>query len=200
MNIQNLFPTPIGFFEYGKTLSEEELLFINSLDKRPNRGNMTSANNYVLRDPSLTSLRSFIEDCVVDYFKSVTNPKHNVNLRLTQSWFNYSESGHYHHRHAHPNSYISGVFYVQTNADDRIYFYRPGWQQIKFTPEEWNIYNSENWWFEATSGKLILFPSWLEHMVPTVQVGKTRISLSFNTFPVGIIGEEVELTGLHLEA
>ena len=54
--------------------------------------------------------------------------------------------------------------------------------------------------FEATTGKLILFPSSAQHMVPQVQGEETRISLSFNTFPVGMIGEEVDLTGLRLEA
>jgi len=154
----------------------------------------------VLRDPALTSLRSFIEDSVSDYFKNTVNPKHNVSLRVTQSWCNYSEPGQYHHKHAHPNSYISGVFYVQTNADDKIYFYRDGWQQIKFPPEQWNPYNSESWWFEATAGKLILFPSSLTHMVPEVKGDDVRISLSFNTFPVGVVGEEMDLTGLKLEA
>ena len=35
-------------------------------------------------------------------------------------------------------------------------------------------------------------------MVETVQGDQTRISLSFNTFPVGNIGEEVSLTGLQI--
>jgi hypothetical protein len=33
-------------------------------------------------------------------------------------------------------------------------------------------------------------------MVPNVQGSDTRISLSFNTFPMGTIGDEMELTGL----
>jgi hypothetical protein len=36
-------------------------------------------------------------------------------------------------------------------------------------------------------------------MVKTV-VGKERISLSFNTFLKGYIGEDIELTGLHIGA
>jgi hypothetical protein len=92
------------------------------------------------------------------------------------------------------------VFYVQTNADDKIFFYKDGWQQIKFPPEQWNPYNSESWWFEAYAGRLILFPSSLTHMVPEVKGDDTRISLSFNTFPVGVVGEEMDLTGLRLEA
>ena len=200
MQLHNLFPIPVGFAELGRPLSDEELFFIRELQTRPNMGNTTSTDNFVLRNPAMTSLRSFIEDSVSDYFKSTVNPKHNVSLRVTQSWCNYSEPGQYLHKHAHPNSYISGVFYVQTNADDRIYFYRDGWQQIKFPFEQWNPYNSESWWFEATAGKLILFPSSLTHMVPEVKGDDTRISLSFNTFPVGVVGEEMDLTGLKLEA
>ena len=200
MNMHHLFPTPVGFFELGRELTDEELFFVRELETRPNMGNTTSTNNFVLRDPVMTGLRSWIEDCVSEYFKATANPKHDVSLRVTQSWCNYSEPGQFHHKHAHPNSYVSGVFYVQTNPDDRIYFYRDGYQQIKFPPLEWNQYNSESWWFDATTGKLILFPSSAQHMVPQVQGEETRISLSFNTFPVGMVGEEVDLTGLRLEA
>jgi hypothetical protein len=35
-------------------------------------------------------------------------------------------------------------------------------------------------------------------MVEAVQGDQTRISLSFNTFPIGSIGEEVSLTGLKI--
>jgi uncharacterized protein (TIGR02466 family) len=200
LSIHNLFPTAVGFAELNRPLSDEELFFVRQLETRQNTGNTTSTDNFVLRSPVLTSLRSFIEDSVAEYFKATTNPKHDVTLRVTQSWVNYSEPGQYHHKHAHPNSFISGVFYIQTNPNDKIYFYRSGWQQIKFPPAEWNTYNSESWWYEAVAGKLILFPSSLEHMVPTVEGDVVRISLSFNTFPVGMVGEEVDLTALRLEA
>lgn len=200
MNMHHLFPVPIGLFDLGRPFSEEEMQFVREQETRPNTGNTTSTNHTVLRDFVMTSLRGWIEDCVAEYFKATTNPKHNVHLRVTQSWFNYSNPGQHHHKHAHPNSFISGVFYLNTNPDDRIYFYRSGWQQIKFPPESWNLYNSESWWFEAVTGRLILFPSSLEHMVPTVQGSDVRISMSFNTFPVGTVGDEMELTGLKLEA
>jgi hypothetical protein len=51
---------------------------------------------------------------------------------------------------------------------------------------------------EAQRGRLFIFPSSLSHVVETVQGKDTRISLSFNTFPVGIWGDDEELTGVHL--
>ena len=200
MSIHNLFPLPIGFFRLGRDLTKTELEFILGQDKHANQGNTTSNNRSILKSKELTDIRDFIEDAMLEYFKTVHDPKGDVALYVTQSWANYTEPGQYHHKHAHPNSYISGVFYLQTNPDDRIYFYKDGWQQIKFPPESWNAYNSESWWFEAFTGRLILFPSSLTHMVPTVQGEQTRISLSFNTFPVGTVGEEMDLTGLKLEA
>ena len=200
MNLHGLFAQPVGFFDLGRCLSDEERSFLMELEQRSNTGNRTSTNNFVLRDKIMTSLRSWIEDSVAEYFKATSNPKHDVHLRVTQSWINYSERGQYHHKHAHPNSFVSGVFYVNTNPNDKIYFYRDGFQQIKFSPSEWNVWNSESWWFEAITGRLILFPSSLTHMVPTVEGDDVRVSLSFNTFPAGTVGEEMDLTGLKLEA
>jgi uncharacterized protein (TIGR02466 family) len=156
-------------------------------------------NNTILRHKAMTKLRDFIESSVSEYFKTIYNPKHQVSLRVTQSWTNYTEPGQWHHKHAHPNSFVSGVFYSQANREtDKIYFYRDGFQQIKFPPENWNAWNSESWWFDVGTGDLVLFPSSLTHMVEEVQGDQTRISLSFNTFPIGSIGEEVDLTGLKI--
>lgn len=200
MHIHNLFPIPIGIYYINRPLAEKELSFVKNQETRSNEGNLTSVVNNVLSSTELSDISCFCTSSLADYFKSTVNPKYEVNLRVTQSWLNYTAQGQYHHRHTHPNSFISGVFYVETNPDDRIYFYRSGYQQIKFPPEQWNLYNSESWWFEATTGMLILFPSSLEHMVPNVQGSTTRISLSFNTFPVGTVGEKTQLTGLELGA
>lgn len=200
MAIHNLFPTPIGMYKLDRDLTAKEFSFLKNQETRPNNGNTTSTDNTILKAKELTKFRDFIETSVSDYFKTVHNPKHDVNLKITQSWVNYTEKGQYHHKHAHPNSFVSGVFYVQADkTKDKIYFYRDGYQQIKFPPNDWNAWNSESWWFEVGTGDLILFPSGLTHMVETVQHDQTRISMSFNTFPVGVVGEEMDLTGLKLE-
>jgi uncharacterized protein (TIGR02466 family) len=199
MAIHNLFPQPVGMYKLDRDLTEKELDFIKGQETRPNMGNATSTNNTILRHKAMTKLRDFIESSVSNYFTTVYNPKHKVNLRITQSWTNYTEPGQWHHKHAHPNSFVSGVFYPQANKEtDKIYFYRDGFQMVKLPPENYNSWNSESWWFDVGTGDLILFPSSLEHMVETVQGDQTRISLSFNTFPVGNIGEEVSLTGLQI--
>ena len=197
--IHNLFPTAVGIYKLDRDLTDKEIDFIKGQETRPNMGNTTSTDNTILRNKPLIKIRDFIETSIADYFKTIHNPKHDVSLKITQSWVNYSEPGQWHHKHAHPNSYISGVFYPQANREtDKIYFYRDGFQMIKLPPQEWNVWNSESWWFQIGTGDLVLFPSNLQHMVETVKGEQTRISLSFNTFPVGNIGEEVNLTGLQI--
>jgi uncharacterized protein (TIGR02466 family) len=199
MAIENLFPQPVGIYKLDRNLTEKEIEFIKGQQTRPNAGNVTSKDNFILRRKTMTKLRDFIESNLTDYFHTIYNPKHKVSLRITQSWCNYTEPGQYHHKHAHPNSFVSGVFYPQANREtDKIYFYRSGFQQIKLPPEKWNLWNSESWWFPVGTGDLIFFPSHLEHMVESVQSDQTRISLSFNTFPIGNIGNDIELTGLQI--
>jgi uncharacterized protein (TIGR02466 family) len=199
VNFYNIFPTTIGMFNLERDLTKEELDFLNNQDKRPNSGNTTSIDNYVLKKESLKDLNSFFVESINKYFDELYQPKYDASLYITQSWVNYTEPRQWHHKHQHPNSFISGVFYV--NADitkDRIYFYRDRYEQMRIIPREFNVTNSESWWFEAGTGRLILFPSSLTHMVEMKEHEGTRISLSFNTFLKGTLGDNNNLTELIL--
>ena len=195
----NLFPTAVAKFELGRDYSAEEMEFVGSQPTHSNMGNTTSDERYVLRHDTMANLREFVENSVAEYLKSIYAPKNEVSMRLTQSWLNYTKPGQFHHKHAHPNSFISGVLYMKAARQrDRIYFYKDGYKQISLPTDNYNLYNSESWWFEVGTGDLLLFPSSLTHMVETVQEDE-RISLSFNTFPVGYVGDESSLTALHLK-
>lgn len=199
MNIETLFPTPVGFFKFDEGLTETENKFLIEQPQRPNDGNTSSENKYLLKQKKLGNLATFIEKCAQEYFMATVTPKYDVRLRITQSWLNWTAPGQHHHRHAHPNSLVSGCFYVNANKDtDKIYFYRDGYQQLKFPPADWNMFNSESWWFPVGTGDLVFFPSHLTHMVQPVGGEDTRISLAFNMFPVGHIGDEDSLTALYL--
>lgn len=199
MNLQNLFPTPVGMVDIGREFTDSEKSFFLGLSQHSNMGNSTSDDAEVLTRPEMAQVKEFVEQSVQNYLTTVYAPKHQVKLRVTQSWCNYTKPGQFHHKHSHPNSFVSGVLYLQTADTDRIYFYKEKYEQIKLPTDNWNVYNSESWWFEAVTGRLILFPSSLTHMVDTVKAENTRVSLSFNTFPVGCVGDDDKLTGLHLE-
>lgn len=199
MIIENLFPTPVATFDFGREFTEDELSFVSNQTTHNNTGNTTSNNRTVLKAHAMTSIREFVEESLVEYFKTVHNPKFDVSPYITQSWLNYTAPGQFHHKHAHPNSIISGVFYINADKDlDKIYFYKEHYEQIKLLPEEWNLWNSESWWLPAETGKLLLFPSKLVHMVETKVGDNVRTSLAFNTFLKGYVGQDESLTGLHL--
>jgi uncharacterized protein (TIGR02466 family) len=199
MNTYNIFPTTVGIVELEREFTKKEIDIFNNLERRPNEGNTTTVNNKVLELKEFKKLKEFVTSSVNEYFQKTICPKENVELYVTQSWVNYTEKGQFHHKHAHPNSFISGVLYL--NADvtkDKIYFYKEQYQQLNVEPKEWNITNSTSWWFEVGTGKLILFPSSLTHMVQTIDHDETRISLAFNTFLKGKLGTNNTLTELIL--
>jgi uncharacterized protein (TIGR02466 family) len=197
--IHNLFPIPIGSFQLDREFTQGELDFINGQETRPNQGNVTSKDNNLFDRKELKDLACQVQCIINEYFDAIYKPKHDVKLYVTQSWANYTKPGEYHHKHAHPNSFVSGVLYINSDPEkDKIYFYRDGYQQLKLPPSEWNLYNSESWWFEVKPGQIYLFPSSTTHMVQTTESADTRVSIAFNTFLKGYIGEDVDLTGLHL--
>ena len=199
MNIAGIFPQPVGMFDLDRKLTKKELDFINGQDTYPNQGNTTSNNNYILESKELKKLWEFCQASLEQYTQAVHCPRADIEVYITQSWANYTKPGEYHHKHAHPNSFISGVFYVNADPEnDKIYFYNDAYRQIDVTPTDWNLYNSKSWWFEAKTGGLLLFPSSLTHMVEQVVAKEDRISISFNTFLKGKLGENKDLTELKL--
>jgi len=194
-----MFPVPLAFFELEREFSKKELNFLMNQETRPNQGNTTSTDFLILQNKKIKELNTFVQSCIDKYFEEIYNPIHNVKLRITQSWLNYTKPGEYHHKHEHPNSVVSGVFYINADEElDKIIFYNDLYKQITFTPKNWNIYNSRSWWFSIKTGQLILFPSSFVHSVESKQGENTRVSLSFNTFPVGQVGDNLNMTGLYL--
>jgi uncharacterized protein (TIGR02466 family) len=200
MNIVSLFPTPVGQFKFARKLTDGEYAFMSEQEKKPNMGNTTSKDRKILEHEQFKDLREFVDESIHKYFDEVIKPEFDVKLRITQSWLNYTEPGQYHHKHAHPNSVLSAVFYVDADPEvDKIYFYSTRtYKQISFKPRDWNLFNSESWWLPVSSGDLVVFPSHFEHSVEVKSGNNTRISLALNTFPVGYVGDDDSLTGLHL--
>lgn len=199
MNFENLFPTPIGRLALSKPFTKKEIQYINELERRPNTGNETSADNYIFKRKEFKRVSDLIDKAVNEYFKEVYSPASDVRLYVTQSWANYSKTGAYHHRHHHPNSIVSGVLYVNALPElDRIYFYTDKKQMLDITVKEWNAWNSKSWWLPVATNDILLFPSSLEHMVETVINADERISISFNTFIIGTVGNNKDLTELIL--
>ena len=198
-NIHSIFPTPIYISKLNRELTNKELSFIDKtkLDVIKNEGNLSSKDNYILNQKELKDFKKELYLRVEDYFNKIISPSDNITPYITQSWLNYTETNQYHHKHNHSNSLISGVFYINCNEEfDKIKFFKHDYKIIKPEVKDWNLYNSESWWFPVKTGDIILFSSSLTHMVETKEGDNTRISLAFNVFIKGTVGNNKELTEL----
>jgi uncharacterized protein (TIGR02466 family) len=195
--IELIFPTPIMFVELGRDFTKEELDFVkkHSHLTYANVGNATSNNNYILHEPEFESLNQFITEAINEYSNKIHKPKYKNEIYITQSWLNFASKGQFHHEHNHLNSFISGVLYIQTDAtNDKITFHKSGYSQLFLATDTYDALNSDSWWFSVKTGAIVLFPSSLTHSVESVTSDETRISLGFNTFVKGTLGEKNKLT------
>lgn len=109
-------------------------------------------------------------------------PSH-MQLIMREIWANASGKHAYNNVHNHPNSLLSGVYYVK--AEEKcgdLLIADPRKQAWVMQPEfvERNQMNSAVHTIPPEVGKLIIFPSWLDHGVNPNLSDTDRISMSFN--------------------
>ena len=127
--------------------------------------------------------------CFEELFKDILNhcknyamhlgysKEHCDKLRIVNSWFNVSNKGDSLLKHIHPISLFSGVFYLKSNNDDFITFYKE--DDMSQPPENYNELSYEYCSYHCKEAKLILFKSNLNHST-NKQIGKEKIVISFN--------------------
>jgi uncharacterized protein (TIGR02466 family) len=200
--IYQLFPTTIYKNQINKNLTKSELDFIISQKSKihKNIGNKSSNDSYILENKELVNLKKQILNFVDDHTKNVLAvDTKKVTPYITQSWLNFTNVNEFHHLHNHTNSYLSGVFYIKAKKDvDKIFFEKD--MNYILHPEftEFNINNSNSWWLPVETGEIILFSSKLKHFVEKVEKTDERISLAFNVFLKGTIGNNQDFTELVL--
>ena len=104
-------------------------------------------------------------------------------FEITGCWATVLARGAAHRAHRHPNNFLSGVYYVRTDAGaDRINFHDPRPQAAVMRPPvvELTAENTDQVVVRVHSGTLLIFPSWLEHSVDANPNEAERISVSFN--------------------
>jgi uncharacterized protein (TIGR02466 family) len=201
MKVAPIFPIAVASSKFEIGLTEEQKVFLLNLKPYKNTGNTSSEDTYILRHDVMSNVREWIQSQIDEYVRTIESPLNDVGLRITQSWLNWTKPGERHHKHSHLNSYISGVFYIDVDENtDNICFSKKYYSNIDLGPKkDYNEFNSDSYWLPVETNMLLLFPSTLEHNVDeTINNKKTRISLAFNTFPRGFIGEDATMTGLHL--
>jgi uncharacterized protein (TIGR02466 family) len=106
---------------------------------------------------------------------------------ISNIWININDTGSFNRPHVHPSSIFSGVIYIDcdphTSGD--LVFVNPitahpyHWLDIAEDPN--SLIASGTCFYKPQKGKLIIFPSWLQHYVEPNKNLEPRVSISFNT-------------------
>lgn len=105
-------------------------------------------------------------------------------LKMTDCWANIMPKGCAHSFHLHPQSVVSGTYYVKTPPGcSGLKFEDPRLSQLMAAPLRSSTAPREQQPFitvPAEAGHIILFESWLRHEVPASLIEQERVSVSFN--------------------
>jgi uncharacterized protein (TIGR02466 family) len=107
------------------------------------------------------------------------------NFQINNLWININAKLSFNRPHVHPESAISGVYYVSVpkNSGNIVFNHPSRTQQYHIRPDAIKItndINSSTWHITPDPGLLIVFPSWLEHYVEPNNNEDDRISIAFN--------------------
>jgi uncharacterized protein (TIGR02466 family) len=196
--IIDLFPTPLFITNINTQLNPRYKEYLLNSPKIANMGNTRGEDGYVLNQPMFGEIKQFIMLNIKEYISKIYGNVE-LDIYITQSWANYTEPKQFHHKHSHPNSFISGVFYISAiKGEDMIKFYKERNPAFDIYTTTRNNYNSNDVAILVETGDLVLFPSNFTHEVPQTTSNETRISIAFNTFIRGYIGDEQSSTALYL--
>lgn len=115
-------------------------------------------------------------------------------FEITDMWSNILKPGENHKPHTHSNNILSGVFYVHSDMAAGIQFFdpRPAAGVLNPQVKGFTKSNATAWELSSTTNRMILFPSWLQHLVPINKSKNNRISIAFNVMLRGIVGQSTD--------
>ena len=194
-NLFTYFPHPI--FQYKldnyENHNKEYSQYIYDLQKEDSKGQkLSNVNGWHSPFFDLSSRETVgykflmkIQPYIADVFKSygwVFNPQ---KVKCSGMWAIINKKGNFNTEHIHPNSNLSGAYYVSAPKNcGKFKVVNPhSISRDKFppreNPNELNRLVAEH---EIKEGDLLIFPSYLPHSVLPNQSDEDRIVISFNIF------------------
>lgn len=207
MNI--ISPISIPFYEFtaDDELTNDVLEDVKKLKfDSPNPGNNISYGNDFYYHPKLFD---FFDKCLLE-LKTILKLEKNLELAIVSCWAIKNSKLQYHHYHSHPNSIVSAIFYLTTHESGNTVFAIPDpWYKDMNSFMSCSINNGAAYGEtlpqlsgknKPLKGKLVLFPSHINHKVLPLTSNEDRYTISFNTFVSGVLGEDNHSGYLNLKA
>ena len=186
------FPTSIWRFNVAgyQTLNDKLMRFIQD-DRQRDPAGMSGrstvmgwhSTDQLHRRPELQEFVSIVRANVAEVARSYRIDSNQASLELATCWAVVNGKMASGALHCHPNSFLSGVYYVNTTEETGNIFFQdplPGANisacpVTEFTP--WTIRQVS---YQPAPGGMLIFPSWLYHGVGPNLSEALRVSLSFN--------------------
>jgi uncharacterized protein (TIGR02466 family) len=197
MNPIFLFPTVLGQFQLNDKVKLQEIIdSVKTFAKKKTRNKdaiLWQSEGAVQHQEEF----KWLTDCIVrhgeEYMKFMGYEFNTI--QVESMWINTYEENDNLHIHNHPNSFISGVFYLTDGADIQFLDPRGDIRSIILPNKVHNFHNAFSFDISPSPGKLILFPSWLKHSVYRQHSG-WRASIAFNMMVRGSVGSNTDLTNM----
>ena len=139
--------------------------------------------NTLFNEPGFEQLTAFICQQATYYSAKQLWDIQRFEPSMTAMWCNVNGKHSYHAEHLHPFSHISGVFYISCSSDSGDIAFkdpRPGRMMVPPPVAQSVPENSMVVKIMPEDGKLLMFPSFLEHSVAQNPTDTERVSVSFN--------------------
>jgi uncharacterized protein (TIGR02466 family) len=184
------FPTPVWHFMIDDpTMNLNLLQEVQAEQQRDREGEKWSnvlgwhsVNNLHQRE-SWAKFNKVILRNVSEIAKFLRWDLQQFSLEITTCWAIVNGKMAHNSVHNHPNSILSGVYYLQAPENCGGIFFsdpRPASQMLIPPVEEFNLWTFPKVSYKPHAGMMLLFPSWLLHGVEMNMSEELRISLSFN--------------------
>jgi len=193
-----IFATPLYTTQVTE-MTQEERHYIMNTDYDKGELHSLSSDKHILDRTPLLNLKNVLTE-KVNFFTTqllgiqTKDENNDFEFFIKNSWSLRIKRGHPYSTHFHTRSIISGVLYI--NVDENcgsINFKReyPNYifTHYGFSVKNWNIYNSNNYCVNPTIGKLLLFPSTIQHYMGDFNSDITRYSLAFDVYIKGVMGK-----------
>jgi uncharacterized protein (TIGR02466 family) len=150
----------------------------------PGYTSYASLDDLAWRIPAFKQLERAIDKHAAAFAKALHWDLKKQKPRCDSLWVNVMPEGGSHTSHIHPNSVISGTYYVKVPQgagpivyeDPRLAMMMAVPPRKPNVPREFKAHVSET----PEAGTLLLWESWLRHEVPLNRADGFRISVSFN--------------------
>lgn len=201
MHLLELFPTMVGVFECDTFDRDGRGWRTSVAEAIAERASKLGTPQHQTDDrlherAELAGMIAFFRQCAADYMDALSY-RSTLELRVQCCWASMLVQADRFDMHQHANSFLSGAFYLEVSPTSKSIQFRDPRPQARTLdiPADTELrVNRRYYEVDAANGRLLLFPSWLEHRVRASYSDAPRTSVSFNMTLHGDVGSLAELT------